>query len=1355
MKQDIRLYLAGQRADLGDDTKILYNYRVTDTQNPTVVKNSFSKSIVLEGTDNNNAIFGEIYDLSRLQSYGTGNYAGIDFNPLRKADFALYIDSELYETGYFKLTEITKNIGKISYSITLFGGLGEFLFNLEESGAGNKLEFKDLTLIRDLQDPVPVPDLTFSIDMNTIKDAWDNINSYSSRYSTLNFAPCYNGLPTDFDSDNVLINLNGKPSEMGNVSGITSYNGWAKGSCSRELSEWEIRDLRAGLQRPVLRVKHLINSCCYPENNGGYSVDLDRHFFNSDNPYWENAWVTLPMSRDIMGIDGTEESEPVSGATITGATIAGTDDYQAWYYDIIAPNVDFSSYSNLAMDLEVNFITSGSSTNADVLYTSCKQIADTNFTLSSKYLKSYKYYSAILLQLVAYDELGKVVASSSAYQLMSKVDESTQPDFRSNLDGSVVNIPEWKTLYGYFKKQGTGYTWCDMNGTPQHLNFRFPSATSFYSLKLRLQRPVWIEQKYTGIRISSTTNSTGGGYKMWPTSLRNVSGNHEPDYFSSYGVAMKQNPLIDQFTATATRYGGFITGKEISQNRILTLGVTPGQFLLSYIKMFGLHIWKDPIKKQIYIADRGVYYDTENIVDINDFVDRSKEMKITPQVAQSRWYDFNTEQHESEANTQYTDEYGYDFGLARVNTSFDFDSSNTEVYDGIFRGGIQVLENSPYYYEDYYYWPVFCYNGFTLTTFAAGGDGLEGTEHTVNTQTGANIYPLNPDYTGFDLMDKPQFHTADNEGSDGSLTLLFFEGTVPATSSTAGGIKYFITNDIGEMVILNEKKPCWILTETEYDMAGKRIGIQMSYLPHFSRYLYYQGNGYITHTWDFGKTLETYLPGTTLTQGCSIYEKFWKAYISDMYDVNSRILSCRCLLKGQVNPEWLQRFYYFDNAMWRLNTIKEWNPGSYETTMCEFLKVNDLASYGVDKPTSDPDIDFYLPDYVQDSAEGTDFSRSRYYTISAGVSAVTADILVQDGGPWYFGDGPGAEYTVNYDNGTSQYPLYSTLTQSGADSGMGSSRQVLMIGTNQSRTGRTFRFNIVVYGSSGDLWRNIYLRQEAGDIGYMRVNRFAGSGNVAGAGMKVLLSIYSPSPWRATQYDEYVSLDRTTGPSGTTTIEMTVEANPSTSSTRECRVRFNSDGGSGYEYVITQDPSGVITNLDFSAATYIFETCEAATIAAQVACPTGITWSITGAPDWLTVSPSTGGSGITQVTLSATANPDYETRWADISITGGAFSQQASFGQWGRPREGITITLDTYSPPATGFTDYGRVDSSVNGWHFEYPAWLVPSVLTGNSGRTYFSVAVAPNNTGYGRVGTLTAAGGNYSDQVSITQDAQ
>lgn len=1341
MKQDIRLYLAGQRADLAADPKLLFNYKITDTENPAAVKNNFTKSIVLEGTDNNNAIFGEIYDLSRLQTYGAGNFAGTDFNPLKKAEFELYVDSECYEKGYFKLTEITKTNKKINYSITCYGGLGEFIYNLEESAGGNKLEFKDLKIIRDLRNLDEVTDLGFTISKETVKEAWDNIYNYPSKWSVVNFAPCYNGVPDNFDADKVLINLKDKPNHINNVTGITSAGGWALGTCSRELTEWEARDLRASLQRPTLRVKALINSACYPENNGGYEVNLDEHFFNSDNPYWEDAWVTLEQIKDIMGTDESEESEEITGATVaTAGTLS--------FYDI-ETDADFSSFSNLNLELEVN-MTSVTPSSEQVLYTTHKADITNTFTLSDRFIKKYEYYSAVLLQLVAYDELDKVVASSAAYQLISPINGSAPADFTDKMSTDKVSIPEWKTLFGYFKKSGDIWTWCDMQGNPQKISFSFPSSSSFHKLKLRIQRPSYEEYHRTTIFGGYTRmGNSDGSSLLWPSTFRKVNGNYELSYFMAYSVACRTQPYIYYFKALASRYGGFLTGKEISRDRLLTLGVTPGQFLLSYIKLFGLHIWKDPIKKTIYIADRGVFFDNTDIRDINDYIDREKEMKITPQVAKSKWYDFNTEQHESEANSQYKEQYGMDFGLQRVNTAFDFDAANTEVYDGIFKGGVQVLESGPYYYEDYDNWPVYCYNGFTVTTFVSTQDGLDGTEHTVNTQTGANQSPLNAVYPGFDTMDKVQFHGQGNEAVAGNLTLLFLNGFESA------GSNLWLTDDVNEMVSLNSKTPCWIITASETDRAGNSIAIQLGSIPHFSRYIIYAGNGHITHTWDFGRTLETYIPDTIITQGSSIYERCWKNYIADMYDVNSRVLTCRCLLKGQVNPDFLRRFYYFDGSLWRCNVIKEWNPGSYDTTICEFLKVNDLANYNVERISVDPSVGFYLPDYRETSIEETDTTVSRYYTIGGNVSAVNVNVEVQDGGQWYYGDGPGAEYQVTYEDGTVEYHRYSSLTQSGTDSGEGSKSDIFNIGTNISQQARTFRFNIVIYGAAGDHFYNIYLRQEGRAVGSIVVSRFAGSGNIPAAGLTVLLSVSSTADWTATCDYDYTTLDRYSGPSGLTTVQMAVAANDSTTASRECIARFT-NGADSYTFIVTQNPSGgTSTELELDADKYVFENYLGETINGYVYCPSALgSWSVASCPAWITVSPSTGGTGTTQITLTAAANNTGAERFGEVRIAAGAQWDSLNFGQVKQPDPGFSLSLPGTEFDAAGGTYTCSVDASMDGWHFEYSNWMHPSVTYGNQGRTYFELTISPNTTGYGRVGFFRVTGGGYTEEMSITQDA-
>ena len=84
MKNDVRLFIGGKEVEFSKDPAIMLNYTEKDLHNPTIVKNSFSKSIVLEGTPKNNDIFGHIWNLTRIQSSS-------NFNPIKKTDFQLFI----------------------------------------------------------------------------------------------------------------------------------------------------------------------------------------------------------------------------------------------------------------------------------------------------------------------------------------------------------------------------------------------------------------------------------------------------------------------------------------------------------------------------------------------------------------------------------------------------------------------------------------------------------------------------------------------------------------------------------------------------------------------------------------------------------------------------------------------------------------------------------------------------------------------------------------------------------------------------------------------------------------------------------------------------------------------------------------------------------------------------------------------------------------------------------------------------------------------------------------------------------------------------------------------------------------
>ena len=76
MKDIFKLYINGNLVDFNEEPNISFTYQLEDLSNPTIVKNNFSKSITINGTDNNNRIFGEIYNLDREQIYKFNTYDG-------------------------------------------------------------------------------------------------------------------------------------------------------------------------------------------------------------------------------------------------------------------------------------------------------------------------------------------------------------------------------------------------------------------------------------------------------------------------------------------------------------------------------------------------------------------------------------------------------------------------------------------------------------------------------------------------------------------------------------------------------------------------------------------------------------------------------------------------------------------------------------------------------------------------------------------------------------------------------------------------------------------------------------------------------------------------------------------------------------------------------------------------------------------------------------------------------------------------------------------------------------------------------------------------------------------------------
>ena len=492
MRQEIELYLGGRSVEFNEPPEILFSYIRTDYTDPTVLRNSYSKTLTIEGTPNNNQIFNSIYHLDKISDYGT-------FNPAKRMEFQLFSNGDILEQGYAKLDKINKDGKNITYDITLYGGLGEFLYNLsyDQTAEGSDTsrgggEDRRLSSLIFYDVDSPNTEFDFDITKDTVAEAWDALEkgTGATKWQYINFAPAYNGYPQEFDADKVLINTQNStvPLEYNNNgerktstgfptvipqndSTYRAYNNYAIGQMPKEMTEWEMRDLRSYLQRPVMSMKGFINAISNPVNNGGYEVDLDPNFFNANNPYYEKAWVTLPQLKKDETETGQSAKTQADDNVLSVSSYMGEDYDVRYYLQGIQPG---SVYNGIELKFSFNVNIPGMGN--EVMTTAM------DYNAGGIFARDAGYFSSIFVQLVGEDENGNAIAASPIYNFTSPYGkqkgfkflfgnewEGEQTYYMTRKDFSNVYTPIMETTdinsLGAFKKgSGSNYTWYEKTG---------------------------------------------------------------------------------------------------------------------------------------------------------------------------------------------------------------------------------------------------------------------------------------------------------------------------------------------------------------------------------------------------------------------------------------------------------------------------------------------------------------------------------------------------------------------------------------------------------------------------------------------------------------------------------------------------------------------------------------------------------------------------------------------------------------------------------------------------------------------------------------------------------------------------
>ncbi len=119
------IFIEGKRLDVSGGISNLLTYAIDDVKDVGSRNTSFSKTIVLPGTSNNNVQFGHIFDVRVSGTYNPAlNNVGYNFNPSKKADCVIFQDHIQVFKGILRVLKIIIVNGVPEYECAVFGELG-------------------------------------------------------------------------------------------------------------------------------------------------------------------------------------------------------------------------------------------------------------------------------------------------------------------------------------------------------------------------------------------------------------------------------------------------------------------------------------------------------------------------------------------------------------------------------------------------------------------------------------------------------------------------------------------------------------------------------------------------------------------------------------------------------------------------------------------------------------------------------------------------------------------------------------------------------------------------------------------------------------------------------------------------------------------------------------------------------------------------------------------------------------------------------------------------------------------------------------------------------------------------------
>lgn len=904
----ITLLLADQEVELTNSVQFPLNKSFESLIKPTNIIADYSKTIAIPATQHNNRVLGNAYRLDKVfNSEGDNENLGLYMNPLKRIPAKLLCNGELLLDGYAKYVSASETNGTVSYNINIFGAVGDVFQSLRDVVLSeDKLSDEQKTESDGGQKYILDDEIytNTTIDRHLVKECWEYegepLAGLRSIPDIIGFAPANRGLYDDFESNS------GVGFEIMSVS-----DGTAKSIEDTIKAVWIDNLIQKGYTQE--NAESRVNAIDWSSIIGdGVSEHMLRQVRSYEQkPYIYFCRLMKMYQRKCKELTGYDiELDPLwfnannpywsrmcymfdylAGRGVNDSNTLPFSGYHNTTYSYVVPDADYKGFTNTTtftnFDAKVSELGELSTVPFNILFIN-KKTANSDDPLWSG--KGNIYDSVIELSprgyITAKFTFTNIENQTKTFDWWGAMSKNVA------VHDSIYNSDNFTQIY---------------NETSINSKDRILTGTT------ALQIPLMNLGKFNTVGLKMTVTVT-----VWhPMASSNNYEIYNNAFIYRHRVPIKGATRYNNFEPTidSSNYTITFPNTEVYANwrytttcklkNLYTKDEPLFDVVLQYTKMFGL-IWvPDYLNKKIKVMTRQKYFLNTEFVDWTDKFDSTKTSIIEPVSFNAKYINFNYDSVDGFRYTGYKNRYGVEYGGKKLKTKYEFDNKTTDLFEGL-----HPSCSSTKSYIDLH----------ELIDW-------DTTSSIVTTQTPINMI--------------------DCEDIDQSKSITMRNWYFRCDNLDLGDNEYIIS-DVSD----NEKrdgKYYWL--DNSYAVVG-RFATAVYKMPLFSPVFNTKSSFINVPAKSYGLLFNcpnedsTQDKSITAAQGNYIYDLYWRDYINERYNSNNKKLTAYFRLSyNDFNQFDFNKFVVFNNQLFIINKIIDFNPNTNDSTKVELIQVKNIDAY--------------------------------------------------------------------------------------------------------------------------------------------------------------------------------------------------------------------------------------------------------------------------------------------------------------------------------------------------------------------------------------------------------------------------